>query len=77
MSNELYRQCILHRGDARQISWLPEQYAVAGGHVKLKDGKGVWDDGWKVHEVYAPTRTLEEVRERSQDYKKTRKASDV
>jgi len=27
--------------------------------------------------VYTPTRTLEEVRERSQDYKKTRKASEV
>lgn len=60
-----------------QVSWLPKEFAKAGRYVKLKE-RDQWDDGWKVTEAY-PTamRTQEEIVERSQDYKKTRRASDI
>ena len=60
-----------------QVTWLPKEFAQTGRYVKLKE-KGEWDDGWKVIESYPDAvRTQEEIVERSQDYKKTRRASDI
>ena len=70
-----YRQCWLTRGSARQMAWLPEKFAVAGRFLRLTDA-GVSEDGWQVTGVGAQM-AEETVRERSQDYKHTRRASDI
>lgn len=76
---DMHVQCKLQKNNAFTYSWLPSKYANAGRFVKLKDnvsGGSSWDDGWKVIETYneLPSSTIIE---RSQDYKKTRKASDI
>jgi len=69
-------QCQLERGTERQTVWIPEDYAIVGNTVKLRDEEKVWHDGWKV--VGTGTRLdSTTVRERGQDYKKTRGASDI
>ena len=70
-----YRQCWLTRGRARQMAWLPEKFAVAGRFLRLTEG-GLSEDGWQATGVGAQM-AEETVRERSQDYKHTRRASDV
>jgi len=78
-----YRQCILHQitrktdGKVKvHTSWIPEQFAYVGNWVSLKNQDGTWDDHWKVIEVGARA-PEDQVLERSQDYKRTRKASDI
>jgi hypothetical protein len=41
------KQCLLIRGNRRQIAWLPVKFAVAGKFVRLHDV-----DGWKVSRVF-------------------------
>jgi len=66
-----YRQCILIKDRTTQTAWIPEKYAKRGKYIKIKE-----DDGWLV--VTVGERAAEEqVFERSQDYKRTRKASDI
>ena len=70
-----YHQCWLIRGSAKQMAWIPAKFAVAGRYLKLTQD-GETEDGWRVAGVGA--RMAEEVvRERSQDYKHTRRASDI
>ncbi len=70
-----YCQCWLVRGNARQMAWIPEKFAITGKYLRLTDA-GVSQDGWQVKNV--GTRMTEEyLRERSQDYKYTRRASDI
>ena len=72
---QFYRQCWLSRGNSRQMAWIPEKFAVMGRFLKLTE-EGVSEDGWQV--VGVGTRLTEEyVRERSEDYKHTRRASDI
>lgn len=77
-----YRQCMLRKehyvtgGSEVMHSWIPEQFAKVGNWVSIKNSKGEWEDGWKIER--ADTRLSEEqVLENSQDYKRTRKASDI
>ena len=72
---QYYAQCWLRRGDARQMAWIPAKFAVVGRILRLTED-GVSQDGWEVTGVGAKL-TESYVRERSQDYKHTRKASDV
>lgn len=70
-----YVQCWLQRGTSRQMAWIPEKYAVVGRFLRLTED-GVSENGWEV--VGAGARQpVEYVRERSQDYKNTRRASDI
>jgi hypothetical protein len=72
-----YIQCELIKGNSHQTCWIPEKYAVVGKYVKIKNNDE-WEDGWKVLESYNQTKLEESVlNERNQDYKKTRKASDI
>ena len=57
------------------MAWVPEKFAVAGRFLRLTDA-GVSEDGWQVTGVGARL-TEAYVRERSQDYKHTRQASDI
>lgn len=49
-----YRQCHLVKpmevGELRQMSWIPEQYAVLGKVLKLRQEE-TWVDGWVVATV--------------------------
>ena len=71
-----FRQCKLHRGAQRTVSWLPERFARQGRYLKLKTD-GEWQDGWRVMAVGSQRMTEQEVNERSQDYKHQREASDI
>ena len=50
-----YRQCRLARptptGEVRQMSWIPDPFAVPGRVVRLRAADKTWDDGWTVTEV--------------------------
>jgi hypothetical protein len=58
------------------ICWIPEKHAVELKTLRIKQEDDSWQDGWIVMNVYTkiPTAVVEE---RSQDYKNTRKASDI
>lgn len=71
-----YRQCVLKKQSVTTTSWLPEKFAKQGKVLKLKND-GVWDNGWKVDQVGSRRVLEDEVRERSQDYKHQREASDI
>ena len=77
------KQCTMERkigkeGKSVLTSWIPEKFALKGGVLKLKDrSTGDWTDGWVVESVGKQKRTQKEITERSQDYKKTRRASDI
>lgn len=78
-----YRQCELRKfykeedfeHYAIRVAWIPEEFAKPGRIVKIKIN-GDWDDGWSVVEAGARA-PEDQVLERSQDYKRTRKASDI
>ena len=80
MAKDFFRQCRLELRSpgkvSSQVSWLPEKYAVKGKYLELKNEEGEWVNGWQVMDIYARFEASK-VRERSQDYKRTRKASDV
>jgi hypothetical protein len=77
----MYIQCGLRRknGDGlfdNMVSFIPSQFAIKDKYLKLKNNKGEWENGWQVTGCGA-VKTLTEVNEDSQDYKRTRGASDV
>lgn len=71
-----FKQCLLKNGPRRMVSWLPALFAKVGRVLKLRLPEGPWDDGWIVDEVYSG---MEEAAllDRSRDYLRTRKASDI
>jgi len=75
-----HRQCKLRRqeGDriAFTVSWIPEEHAVVGNTVGLRNEKKEWEEGWRVITVSSRVES-QYLNERSQDYKRTRKASDI
>jgi hypothetical protein len=73
--NAASTQCVLRNGNTSQVAFIPSVFATEGSFVKLRNG-GVWTDGWKVEHAGVEM-PYEYVRERSQDYKNTRKASDI
>ena len=64
-------QCTLQKQNTSQTAWIPSKFAQKGKFVKIKD-----DNGWEVTSTGA-TRSYSEMNKRSQDYKKTRSASDI
>ena len=64
------------QGKIRTVTWLPSRFAKIGDFVELKNKDGTWTDGWKVISAGSQMKTSSLV-ERSQDYKRTRKASDI
>jgi hypothetical protein len=42
-----YRQCLLIKGIAQQMAWIPEKFAEVGKYVRLHD-----DDGWRIEQAY-------------------------
>lgn len=74
-------QCRLVKDDGLVMtimtSYLPSKFAKEGQFVRLKDESGKWSDGWRVAEASRLKMKESHVIERSQDYKRTRKASDI
>jgi hypothetical protein len=78
MTVAMHVQCKLRRGNQHQTTWLPKRYARVGLPVDLKDDETIerWDRGWRVEATFTEL-PIATVLERAQDYKRTRKASDV
>ena len=77
---ETHTQCKLHRhlpgGTLELTSWIPTKIATKGATVRLKEEDGTWTEGWLVIATYA-TMPSDELNERSRDYTRTRKTSDI
>ena len=67
-----YKQCTMRKKNTIDVAWIPEKFAIVGKYLRIGD-----DNGWKVEIVSSVTQTDQENNERSQDYKRTRKASDI
>lgn len=65
------RQCFLSSGGTSYVAWLPDKFAVVGKVVEIH-GKN-----WTIKNVYGPHKEDAEVHERSRDYLRQRKASDI
>jgi hypothetical protein len=74
--SETYTQCALARKSASQVAWIPTKFANKGNYIKLKQDDGSWEDGWLVQETYT-VQNAKYLIEHGQDYKNTRKASDI
>jgi len=77
---DFMRQCEMERArpdGSRETttSFIPEEFAQVGRYLKLKDNDQ-WVDGWKVVSVGA-RRSKKESNDRSRDFLRQRKASDV
>lgn len=71
MKND-YRQCTLIKKNLKQVAYIPAKYAIVGKYLRIGD-----DNGWKVDTVSSHFQTSAENNVRSQDYKRTREASDI
>jgi hypothetical protein len=80
MAKETYHvQCRLSRrdstGETIRTVYIPEKYAVIGKTIRIDDDPDTCHQ-WAIQETYGRMLSSE-VNERGQDYKRTRKASDV
>jgi len=80
MKEYFMKQCTLVKktdfGIKNTMSWIPEKFAELGRLVDIKDD-GKWSKGWKVGRINHRKQSNTTMLERSQDYKNTRKASDI
>lgn len=71
-----YRQCTLTMQDgpltAQQVSWIPEEFAVVGKVLKIKD-----QDGWRVKDVGSHRQSEDYIQDHERDYVGHRKRTDV
>ena len=69
------KQCNLTRRKdhqlIRQTAWIPEKFAKKGEIVKINEA---W---WKITFVGTESKASDYIDDRSQDYKRTRKTSDI
>lgn len=76
MKNDKYIQYDLEKLGVKYTAWLPEEF-ITSTNVDIKED-GIWTRDWKIIATYPNSvRTHEQILERSQDYKQTRKASDI
>lgn len=59
-----------------KVAWIPVKFAVMDKKLIIDDPNG-GREFWTVEAVYGKPISYEEVNERSQDYKRTREASDI
>ena len=73
VKQEYVCQCRLIKDNKKQTAWIDERGAIRGAKVELKsDNNEIWEVD------YVGARALKSyIQERSQDYKRTRKASDL
>jgi len=74
-----YKQCKLAKktenGIIQDVRWIPEKYAFKN-HILELHIDGEWEDGWRVMSVGNKMED-KNLLDRSRDYKKQRKASDI
>lgn len=66
------KQCRLEKDNRTITIWVPVKYAELGKNLTVDK-----DPGWIVKKVFKRIVTSDYLQERSQDYKNTRKASDI
>ncbi len=71
------KQCLLTSGTLDLVAWIPDEFAVVGKIIDVRQKDGKWSEGWTVDIVYGPLLSFEYVREHERDYKSQRKASDI
>jgi hypothetical protein len=67
-----YRQCVLVKRATQQVAWIPEEFAVVGKYVKLKE-----DDGWKVTNTSEHRQSEEYVQAHERDHMGHRRRTDI
>ncbi len=77
MKKEDYVQCSLIKNNTHQKAWIPKKFAVKDKYIKLKQEDDTWEDGWCVLSVGDVVLDGAVLAERNQDYKQTRRASDI
>jgi hypothetical protein len=73
----MYRQCTLKSGHVWHHAWIPEQFAVKGKFIQLKNERGHWGTTWEVISTGELTLGSDYVRELERDHLHQRKASDI
>lgn len=73
---DTYFQCSLKRKTGTLVSFIPENFAVLGKIVKLKDD-GKWTNGWKVEAISSISITGEDLDKIEKQYRVHRKVSDI
>ena len=74
-NNSIMVQCLLGKKSRYQVAWIRENAAYIGNVIELVDDDRR-DPGWRV--ISAGNRLRADyLRERSRDYLRTRKASDI
>ncbi len=74
--SNLYKQCLLTRGESRQTSFIPAEYAKVYDILELKEHDR-WENGWMVIEVFEPAITWRSLQTAAKQARETRKASDI
>jgi len=69
-------QCYLRNGSIHKTAWIPSAFAKIDKKIIIDDPTG-GKETWLVEKVYGGPVSYDEVNERSQDFKNTRKASDI
>jgi hypothetical protein len=70
-------QCIFKKGNVQQTAWVDKKQGLKiGAKVELKSEKEGDENGWEVIEM-GKEMDSNYVHERSRDYMRTRKASDI
>jgi hypothetical protein len=54
MNEALYQQVDLYKDGVTSTMWIPEEFAIQGNYVKRKLD-GIWNDGWRIVNVYNNT----------------------
>lgn len=75
---DMVRQCLLRDDRGGMLtSWIPAEHAVEGRRFTLKLGDGTHSDPVEVLRAYGMERPAAVIRERSHDWTRTRRASDI
>lgn len=72
MNELMYVQCHLQKGNIHTVGWIPVKKANAGTQIELKGLDGLWNVMSK-----GATMSADYLNERANDYRYTRKASDI
>ena len=46
-----YRQVIINKGSKHITAWIPEEFAISGKIIKIKEDDS-WEDGWKINRIF-------------------------
>jgi hypothetical protein len=72
----IFVQCTLRRNNVEQVSWIPMKFALHGNVLRLKNHKGIWENGWEVihlgnsqeeHLIHDPHIAVKQHRKRTGD----------